>query len=135
MSLKDIWDNGIDFENFDKKWLIFLAFPGIFWFFFKVSEMNPYNLNKEWFRLHVEDQFNGRIIKKWRDHRNNPYFKLSDSTIGNYEVIWNDIKIGDSIYKKKNSQKLLIIKKDTTINFDVYKEFEYYDSLMRNDKY
>jgi len=134
MLLKNIWNNGFDIENFDRRWLILLFFPGIIWFSFQILNSTPYNINKEWYKIHFKEGLKGRVVKKWKDNRSNFIFKLSDSTEGfGYPVSWQKIKIGDSIFKDKNTKKLKIIKRDSIINIDIYEEYKYYDSIYRSE--
>ena len=134
MSLKNFWNNGFDFENFDRRWFILFIFPGVVWFFFQILNSTPYNINKEWYGIHFKDELKGRVVKKWRNNRSSPVFKLNDSTEGfGYAVSWQKIEIGDSIFKAKNTRKLKIIREDTIINVDIYEEYKYYDSIHRSE--
>ncbi|TDP58896.1 hypothetical protein [Flavobacterium dankookense] len=135
MSFRDIWNNGFDFENFDKRWFILLFFPFVIWFFFQILNFTPYNINKQWYDIHFNDELNGKVIKKWKDNRSNPIFKLSDSTEGfGYNVTWSKIKIGDSVYKQSKSKILKVIRKDTVININIQEEYNYQDSIIRNER-
>ena len=49
-------------------------------------------------------------------------------------MTWSKIKIGDSIYKQSKSKILKVIRKDTVININIQEEYNYQDSIIRNEK-
>ena len=135
MSLKNIWNNGFDFENFDRRWFIIIFIPIILIVMRKcVTEMSPYKINKDLYKIEVAREYNGIVIKKGRDRYNHnfSFFNLNDSTeISNEDLIWDKISIGDTVIKIKNSRKIEIRKKDRIILIDYYNMYKFRDSLYR----
>jgi hypothetical protein len=98
---------------------------------------NQARLSREEYKKMLVENFSGIVVKKYleKDNRNYPVFKLKDSSrFGGYDVLWEKIAIGDSLSKKEKSPFVKIIKKDTTIVFDVYYEFKNVDTININKK-
>ena len=138
MSIKNIWNNGFDFENFDRRWLIIISIPIILIVMQKcVNEMNQYKINSDSYKIEVAREYNGIVIKKGRDRNNHnfSFFNLNDSTeISNEDLIWDKVSIGDTVIKVKNSRKIEIRKKNRIILIDYYNIYKYRDSLYRIGK-
>lgn len=140
MALKNLLNNGIDFEEIDQRYKIIfsLILVIVALFFFKdaiVQKLNPYELNKEWRKLDFEKHFSGVVIKKGKDKSNHGflYFQLKDSTkIFEHMIkIYPNVAVGDSVLKQKNSMLLYIYKPDTTLILNYEDIFKYRDSLTR----
>lgn len=142
MSFKDIWNNGIDFENFDKKWLVLLVFPGIFWFFWNYQKMITYDGKNDFYKNHIEDEFNSKVIykkvAKWHNNHYGKHFdratlQLSDSTeVFGYYSIFEKVNVGDSIIKEKRSTTIKIVKKDTIIYNHIWFKDKFRFEIIKN---
>jgi hypothetical protein len=66
MPLKNIWNNGFDFENFDRRWFIIIIIIPIILIVMRkcVTEMSPYKINKDLYKIEVAREYNGIVIKK-----------------------------------------------------------------------
>ena len=144
MSLKDFWNNGIDFEKIGEhyKIIFFLVLAITAILLFKkdiVENLNLYEQNKEWCKRDFEKEFSGTIVKKGKDRRNHGflYFQLKDSTkiFDDMVKVHPKVSVGDSVVKKKNSMLLFIYKPDTIITIHYHTIFKYRDSLMRRGNY
>jgi hypothetical protein len=139
---KENWFDELNENQIRNRLLLCLVLAGIFIFVFRkdiVKNFNWYEQNKEWVKDDYEKGYCGTVVRKGRDRSNHnfAYFQLKDSTkIFDDEVkIWSIISIGDSVFKKKKSKILLIIKKDKVVKISYDDIFKYRDSLMRNGKY
>lgn len=144
MSLKEIWNNRIDFKNINqrKSIILVLAFIIVFIVFFKdkiVFTLNDYEQNKEWKKRDYKKEYYGKVIKKGKDRNNHGflYFQFKDSTkiFDDREKVWKKISVGDSVVKKANSKFLLIYKPDKMIIVNYDDIFKYRDSLIRAGEY
>ncbi|WP_396158781.1 hypothetical protein [Flavobacterium sp.] len=122
MSIKNIWNNGINIETIEKKWLILLVLPFLLVIAIEIQKSTTIDFEKEFYLRHTEDEFQGIVQRKWF-FRRNVYIKLIDSTeIIGYYSIYKKVSKGDSIIKKKNSKEIIVIKKDSIIYNDIYDE-------------
>ena len=144
MTLKEIWNNGIDFENINplKTIILALVVAMVLIVLFKdeiVFTFNHYEQNKEWKKSDYEKEFFGRVIKKGKDRNNHgfEYFQFKDSAkiFDDREKVWKIIAIGDSVAKKANSKFLYIYKPFKVIKVNYDDVFRYRDSLMRTGNY
>lgn len=142
MPNKENWFDDLNETQIRNRILLCLVLVGIFIFVFRkniVKNFNWYEQNKEWIKNDYEKGYYGTVVKKGRDRSNHnfAYFQFKDSTkIFDDEVkIWNRISVGDSVFKKRKSKILLIMKKDRIVTVSYDDIFKYRDSLMRNGKY
>lgn len=69
MPFKNIWNNGINFENFESKWFIVFFVPFVFfWFFWNYQKSITIDFEKEFYQRHTEDEFQGIVQRKWLYH-------------------------------------------------------------------
>lgn len=134
-SLDEIITRIFDIENYSSQFkalIIFLITIG--WLCFIILNSNRYEQNKSQYQDMLKDEFSGKIVERYIDknNRNSPTFILNNSNgFVQYSQLWKKINIGDSLFKKSNSRLVTIIKKDTIIVFDIYKEYKYVDSIIR----
>jgi len=122
MSIKNIWNNGINIETIDKKWSILLVLPLLLLIAIEIQKSTTIDFEKEFYQRHTEDEFQGIVQRKWFYHHS-VYIKLIDSTeIIGYYSIYKKVNKGDSIFKKKNSKEIIVFKQDSIIYNDIYDE-------------
>ena len=91
-------------------------------------------LRKQYCETYWKEEFRGKILKKYVDTKNHNYHMLiikrdqerdSLDYSGDHSGFWDFVEVNDSIIKKKESFKLIIIQKDTSFITDCPYDFKH----------
>jgi hypothetical protein len=134
--MKNFWEEGI-FENINPKYIALIILPMIVWFLYNTSKMsNVFLQNENRLKSEINDEFKGVIIEKAKDtfNRYSPYIKFyREQKFHIDNIIWQKVKVGDTLEKTKGSSTLKIKSRDTIILIDYKDIYKYWDSIYKNE--